>query len=83
MMSKPSKDQPAISEDDTNVIQTIVEEKTLDFHNLDMLISSHLFSFFFFLFTFFPVFLLHLTNSYDITRDFLALNLFELSHSTT
>ncbi len=49
--------------------------KDLTFTTLDVLISSHLFSFLFFLFIFFPfpVSLLHLTNSYDITRDFQAL----------
>jgi hypothetical protein len=51
----------------------------------DVLISFHLFSFLFFLFTFFPFLFsfFHLKNSYDITRVFLALDLFQLFHQTT
>jgi hypothetical protein len=46
-----------------------------------MWIFSHLF--FFSSFFSFLISLLHLTNSYDIIRDFQALDVFQLSHQTT
>ncbi len=59
--------------------------KDLTSTTFDMLISSHLFSFIFFFFTFFLflISLLHLTNSYDIAKDFLTLDLFQLFHQIT
>jgi hypothetical protein len=59
--------------------------KDLTSTTFDVLICSHLFSFLFFLFTFFPfpVSLLHLTNSYDFTINFLTLDLSQLSYQTT
>ncbi len=55
--------------------------KDLTFTTLDMWIFSHLF--FFSSFFSFLISLLHLTNSYDIIRDFQALDVFQLSHQTT